>query len=125
MSDLILKLALQAMTDTSVSYDETAPASFVVFLDALEEFGWYPIDRTPEKVLELLGEKPRWESARLAFARAVAAVLLFEGWPQHWELATQCSSVDHIAFVGFFSQGVATAVTRAAMREYFRARFGV
>lgn len=90
MSDLVLKLALQVMVDQSVSVNEDAPTSYVVLLDALEEMGWWPVDQLPLVVLEMLGSKPRWESAKVSFVRAIAAYLLFEGWPTSWPLADRC-----------------------------------
>ena len=77
--DLILQLALQAMHDEDV---------LPVMLDAIEETGW---DATPAKWLWEDNRALIWvELTVSSWPRAVAAVLLFAGWPTSWPLAERC-----------------------------------
>ena len=77
--DLILQLALQAMHD-----EDALP----VMLDAIEETGW---DATPAKWLWEDNRALIWvELTVSSWPRAVAAVLLFAGWPASWPLAERC-----------------------------------
>jgi hypothetical protein len=92
MSDLILKLALQAMHD-----EDALP----VLADAIEDADWHPRDRVhlsmdPGLAVALItvDSQPDGWPLYEHHVRAIAALLLFGRWPTSWPLADRCWDND-------------------------------